>query len=99
MKAWHQRVLNTNEDGFSLNSTGKRSPIRRRVTSLIYRLVVDIDVVYAQCQDVNCLSRALGYFTKSVTKLHLPHSIVMKLHIRKSNVVILTSETAVAVGV
>ncbi len=34
-----------------------------------------------------------------VTKLHLPHVIVERLHDRKSNVVILTPETAVTVGV
>ncbi len=34
-----------------------------------------------------------------VTKLHLPHAIVVRLHVRKSNVVILTPETAVTVGV
>ncbi len=30
-----------------------------------------------------------------VTRLHLPHAIVVRLHVRKSNVVILTPETAV----
>ncbi len=34
-----------------------------------------------------------------VTRLHLPHAIVVSLHVRKSNVVILTPETAVTVGV
>ncbi len=34
-----------------------------------------------------------------LTRLHLPHAIVARLHVRKSNVVILTPETAVAVGV
>ncbi len=29
-----------------------------------------------------------------VTRLHLPHAIVERLHVRKSNVVILTPETA-----
>ncbi len=33
-----------------------------------------------------------------MTRLHLPHSIVVRLHVRKSNVVILTAETAVTVG-
>ncbi len=30
-----------------------------------------------------------------VIRLHLPHAIVVRLHVRKSNVVILTPETAV----
>ncbi len=34
-----------------------------------------------------------------VTRLHLPHAIVVMLHVRKSNVVILTPETAGTVGV
>ncbi len=34
-----------------------------------------------------------------VTRLHLPLAIVVRLHVRKSNVVILTPETAVTVGV
>ncbi len=34
-----------------------------------------------------------------LTRLHLLHAIVVRLHVRKSNVVILTPETAVAVGV
>ncbi len=34
-----------------------------------------------------------------VTKLHLPHAIVVRLHVRKSSVVILTPEAAVTVGV
>ncbi len=34
-----------------------------------------------------------------VTRLHLPHAIVVGLHVRKSNVVILTPETADIVGV
>ncbi len=35
----------------------------------------------------------------SVTRLHLPHVIVMRLHMRKSNVVILTPETTGTVSV
>ncbi len=34
-----------------------------------------------------------------VTRLYLPHATVVRLHVRKSNVVMLTPETAVAVGV
>ncbi len=30
-----------------------------------------------------------------VTRLHLPHAIIVRLHVRKSNVVILIQETAV----
>ncbi len=32
-----------------------------------------------------------------VTRLHLPHAIEVRLHMRKSNVVILTPETAVKI--
>ncbi len=34
-----------------------------------------------------------------VTRLNLPHAMVVRLHVRKSNVVILTPETALIVGV
>ncbi len=34
-----------------------------------------------------------------VTRLHLSHAIVVRLHVRKRNVVILTPETGVTVGV
>ncbi len=34
-----------------------------------------------------------------VTRLYMPHAIVVRLHVRKSNVVILTQETAGIVGV
>ncbi len=34
-----------------------------------------------------------------VARLDLPHAIVVRLHVRKSNVVILTPETAGTVGV
>ncbi len=34
-----------------------------------------------------------------VTRLHRPHAIVVRLHVRKVNVVTLTQETAVTVGV
>ncbi len=34
-----------------------------------------------------------------VTRLHLPHAIVVRLYVHKSNVVILTPGTAVIVGV
>ncbi len=30
-----------------------------------------------------------------MTRLHLPHTIVVRLHVRKSNVVILTPETVI----
>ncbi len=33
-----------------------------------------------------------------VTRLYLPHAIVVRLHVHKSNVVILTPETAVKFG-
>ncbi len=34
-----------------------------------------------------------------VTRLHLPHAILVRLHVRKNNIVILTPETAVTAGV
>ncbi len=34
-----------------------------------------------------------------VTRLHLPHAMVVRLHVHKINVVILTPETASIVGV
>ncbi len=36
---------------------------------------------------------------KLVTRLHLPHTIVVRLHVRKSSVVIVTLETVGIVGV
>ncbi len=36
---------------------------------------------------------------KLVAGLHLPHAIAAKLHVRQSNVVILTPETVVTVGI
>ncbi len=39
------------------------------------------------------------HLVTSVTRLHMPHAIVVRLHVRKINVVILTPETAVTVGV
>ncbi len=40
------------------------------------------------------LKKAASYFTQLVTGLYLPHAIVVRLHVRKINVVILTPETA-----
>ncbi len=34
-----------------------------------------------------------------LTRIHLPHAVAVRLHVRKNNVAILTPETAVAVGV
>ncbi len=36
---------------------------------------------------------------KFATRLHLPHAIVVRLHVRKINVVILIPEVAATVGV
>ncbi len=41
----------------------------------------------------------LATLRRMVTRLHLPHAIVVRLNVRKGNVVILTPETAVNVGV
>ncbi len=55
--------------------------------------VAVVVVAYALCQELKCSRRAPGYFT------HLPHAIVVRLHRRKSNVVILTPVTVDAFGV
>ncbi len=44
-------------------------------------------------------AKMLKISTWILTRLHLPHAIVVRLHVHKSNVVILTPETAVDVGV
>ncbi len=36
---------------------------------------------------------------KSTCLLYLPHAIVVRLHVRKSNIVVLTPETVGTVGV
>ncbi len=43
--------------------------------------------------------RAPGCFTLWVTRVHLPRAIVVRLHVRKINVVILTPKMAVTVGI
>ncbi len=48
---------------------------------------------------LNAQDERLATSPKLVTRLHLPHAIVVRLHVCKSNVVILTPETAVTVGV
>ncbi len=48
---------------------------------------------------LDCPRKASGYFTKSMTRLHLPHAIIVRLHGYLSEVVILTPETADMVGV
>ncbi len=40
-----------------------------------------------------------GYLTYLVTRLHMPHAKVVKFHVHKADVYILTSETAGTVGV
>ncbi len=52
-------------------------------------------VVSALRQELKCSRRAPGYFT---LRLHLPHAIVVRLHGRKSNVVILTPVMVDAYG-
>ncbi len=39
-----------------------------------------------------------AYITESVARLHLPHVIVVRLHVCKIGAVILALETAVSVG-
>ncbi len=48
---------------------------------------------------LNAQEEHLATSPKFMTRLHLPHAIVVKLRVRKRNVVILTPETAVTVGV
>ncbi len=50
-------------------------------------------VVLVQCREFNCSRRAPGYFTQSVTRLHLPHVIVVKLHEHYAGIVFLTLDT------
>ncbi len=49
---------------------------------------------------LNAQGERLATLPQLVTRLlHLPHAIVVRLRMRKINIVILTPETAVAVGV
>ncbi len=50
-------------------------------------------------KNLNAQEERLATSPQMVTRLHLPHAIVVRLHERKSNVFILTLETAVTVGV
>ncbi len=44
-------------------------------------------------KSLNVQEERLAISPQLVTRLHLPHAIVVKLHLHKSNVVILTPET------
>ncbi len=50
-------------------------------------------------KSLNAQEEHLASSPKLVTRLQLPRAIVVKLHVRKINVVILTPETADTVGV
>ncbi len=50
-------------------------------------------------KSLNAQDECLATSPKLVTRLHLPPPIVMRLHVRKTNVVILTAETASTAGV
>ncbi len=50
-------------------------------------------------KSLNAQEERLSASPYLVTRLHLPRAIVVRLHVRKSNAVILTPETAVTVGV
>ncbi len=50
-------------------------------------------------KSLNAQDERLATSLYMVTRLHLPHAIVVRLHVHKSNFVILTPETAVTVGV
>ncbi len=43
---------------------------------------------------LNAQEERLATSPRLATRLHLPHAVVVSLHLRKSNVVILTPETA-----
>ncbi len=65
----------------------------------VFSFVVIILVVLFEQQELKCSLRAPGYFTNSMTRLHLPHAIVVKLHAHYIDVFILTPETAEIFGV
>ncbi len=50
-------------------------------------------------ESFNTLKKRLAPSPYLVTRLHLPHAIAVRLHMRNINSVILTPETAVTVGV
>ncbi len=50
-------------------------------------------------KSLNAQEERLATSPKLSTRLHLPHTIEVRLYVRKINVVILTPETAVKVGV
>ncbi len=50
-------------------------------------------------KNLNAQEERLATSPQMMTRLHLPHAIIARLHERKSNVFILTPETAVTVGV
>ncbi len=50
-------------------------------------------------ESLNAQEERLDTSPYLVTRLHLPHAIVVRLHVRKSHVVILTPETVGTVGV
>ncbi len=86
--------------GQGLGNLGSRGPLNR---DLIYSIVV----VSRCCCYFGLVPRAKMLKMSAwlrhpglVTRLHLPYAIVVRwLHVRKSNVVILTPETAGTVGV
>ncbi len=50
-------------------------------------------------KSLNAYEGRLATSPQLVTRLHLPHAIVVRLHVRKRNVVTLTMEVAYTVGV
>ncbi len=50
-------------------------------------------------KSLNTQEERLATLPQLVTRLHLPHALVVRLHVRKSYVVILTPKTAGTVGV
>ncbi len=50
-------------------------------------------------KSLNAKEERLATSPQLVTRLHLSHTIVVKLHVRKANVVILTPEMTDTVGV
>ncbi len=55
--------------------------------------------IFVSTESLNAQEERLATSPLLVTRLHLPHAIVMRLHVYKDNVVIFTLETEGTVGV
>ncbi len=52
-----------------------------------------------RAKNLNAQEERLATSPQLVAKLHLPHMIVLRLHVCKSNIVMLTLETVGTIGV